>query len=124
MLTLQKAKDTEIISVPTPDRPIEDLLSKEWLLTNNRGGYASSTIIGCNTRRYHGLLIGSLNPPVNRIMALANCLEMLVFKQQTPFCDSSQQSVLNLSTFEFSDKLAPRGFGYIKRFRQDILKTQ
>ncbi|MCK5226041.1 MAG: glycogen debranching enzyme N-terminal domain-containing protein, partial [Planctomycetes bacterium] len=56
---------------------VEDLLNKEWLLTNNRGGYASSTTIGCNTRRYHGLLIGSPNPPANRIMALGNILETI-----------------------------------------------
>ena len=124
MLTLQKADDTAIICSLPADKSIEDLLTREWLLTNSRGGYASSTIVGCNTRGYHGLLIGSLNPPANRIMALANCLEMLVFKQDDQFCDSSrngnQQRVFNLSTFEFSDKFAPQGFTYIKRFRQDI----
>jgi len=91
------------------DRPLENLLTKEWLLTNTRGGYASSTIIGCNTRKYHGLLVGSLNPPTNRIMALANCLEMVIFNGK----------VSNLSTFEFSDKFAPKGFKYIKQFRRD-----
>jgi len=124
VLTLQKADDTAIIcSLPT-DKGIEDLLTREWLLTNSRGGYASSTIVGCNTRGYHGLLIGSLNPPANRIMALANCLEMLIFEQDDESCDSSrntsQQRVFNLSTFEFSDKFAPQGFTYIKKFRQDI----
>jgi len=79
-------------------------------LTNERGSYASSTIAGCNTRGYHGLLIGSLNPPVNRIMALANCLEMVIFEGQ----------VFNLSTFEFSNKFAPAGFSLLKRFRRDI----
>ena len=109
MLTLQKTRNSEIISVPIFDRPIKDLLSKEWLLTNNRGGYASSTIIGCNTRRYHGLLIGSLTPPVNRIMALANCLEMVIING----------NIFNLSTFEFYDKLTPEGFTFLKQFRQD-----
>jgi len=109
VLTLQKAKGAGAISLPTNEQPIENLLNKEWLLTNGRGGYASSTIVGCNTRRYHGLLVGSLEPPTNRIMALANCLEMVIVGR-TGF---------NLSTFEFSDKFAPAGFGYIKRFRQD-----
>ncbi len=108
MLTLPKIRDTEIVSVPTSDRPIEDLLSKEWLLTNNRGSYASSTIIGCNTRRYHGLLIGSLTPPVNKIMALANCLEMVIING----------NIFNLSTFEFHDKFTPEGFTFLKQFRQ------
>ena len=110
MLTLQKTRTTTIASLPINGRPVEDLLTKEWLLTNNRGGYASSTIIGCNTRKYHGLLIGSLNPPVNRIMALANCLEMIIVKGQ----------VFNLSTFEFNEKFAPDGFAFIKQFRQDV----
>ena len=109
MLTLQKNNDAVIISVPTSEKSIEDLLDKEWLLTNERGGYASSTIVGCNTRRYHGLLIGSLNPPANRIMALANCLETVMLDGK----------VFNLSTFEFNEKFAPEGFTHLVRFRRD-----
>jgi predicted glycogen debranching enzyme len=109
VLTLQKANSDEIVSVPTDKKSVEDLLTKEWLLTNERGSYASSTIIGCNTRRYHGLLIGSLNPPANRIMTLANCLEMVILNG----------NILNLSTFEFSGKFAPSGFTFLKRFRRD-----
>jgi predicted glycogen debranching enzyme len=110
VLTLQKKSTAEIASVSTAEKNIEDLLTKEWLLTNSRGGYASSTIVGCNTRRYHGLLIGALNPPVNRIMALANCLEMIVING----------GIINLSTFEFNDKFSPQGCTYLVRFRQDI----
>jgi predicted glycogen debranching enzyme len=109
VLTLQKAISDEIVSIPTDKKSIEDLLTKEWLLTNNRGSYASSTIVGCNTRRYHGLLVGSLNPPANRIMALANCLEMIILNG----------NIFNLSTFEFNGKFAPAGFTFLKRFRRD-----
>jgi len=56
------------------------------------------------------LLIGSLNPPINRVMALASCLEMII----------SGGKALNLSTLEFSDKFAPAGFCYQKGFREDI----
>lgn len=84
-------------------------MTKEWLLTNERGSYASSTIAGCNTRGYHGLLIGSLNPPVNRIMTLNNCLEMVIIKGRA----------FNLSTFEFSGKFAPTGFTFLRQFRRD-----
>ena len=84
-------------------------MTKEWLLTNDRGSYASSTIVGCNTRRYHGLLVGSLNPPANRIMALTNCLETVILNG----------SIFNLSTFEFNEKFAPEGFTLLKQFRQD-----
>jgi len=40
-------------------RTFERGIEKEWLLANGIGGYASSTIIGANTRRYHGLLVAS-----------------------------------------------------------------
>jgi len=109
LLTLQKAKSLKIASISIHDKSIDELLTKEWLLINEFGSYASSTVIGCNTRGYHGLLIGSLNPPVNRIMALANCLEMVI----------SPLGVFNLSTFEFPDKFVPAGFSYIKHFSQD-----
>ncbi len=107
---LQKLEEATNIFVPTDAQPVEDMLTKEWLLTNGRGSYASSTITGCNSRAYHGLLIGSLKPPANRIMALANCLEMVI-------CGSE---ISKFSTFEFSDKFAPAGFGYLKRFRQSF----
>ncbi|MBN1392501.1 MAG: glycogen debranching enzyme family protein [Sedimentisphaerales bacterium] len=111
MLTLQKANSKEIVSLPIDEKnSIEELLTKEWLLTNERGSYASSTIVGCNTRKYHGLLIGSLNPPANRIMALANCLEMVIVNG----------SVFNLSTFEFNGKFTPAGFTLLKRFSRDF----
>ena len=110
MSTLQQVDYGTSFCVPTGDRPIEELLTREWLLTNGRGSYASSTIAGCNARAYHGLLIGSLKPPANRVMALSNCLEMVISKGQ----------VHNLSTFEFVDKFAPAGFVSLKRFRQDI----
>lgn len=110
MLTLHKADDLVSLCVPIDGQEIETLLTKEWLLTNGRGGYASSTIAGLNTRGYHGLLIGSLQPPVNRIMALSNCLEMVISKGKTFY----------ISTFEFGDKFAPEGFVFLKAFRQDI----
>lgn len=37
-------------------------LEKEWLETNGIGGYASSTIPGASTRRYHGLLMAAIKP--------------------------------------------------------------
>ena len=46
-------------------------VTKEWLETNGLGGYASSTVIGANTRRYHGLLVAALAPPGRRTMLLS-----------------------------------------------------
>ena len=47
-----------------------DLLSREWLVTNGLGGYASGTVCGVPTRRFHGLLVASLPAPLGRTMML------------------------------------------------------
>ena len=52
-------------------------LKNEWLVTNGIGGYASSTIIGVNTRKYHGLLIASLGNSINRVLALSKFNEYI-----------------------------------------------
>src|SRR5262245_25763381 len=45
-------------------------MRREWLETNGIGGYASSTILGLNTRRYHGLLVAATRPPLGRMVLL------------------------------------------------------
>lgn len=45
--------------------------SREWLVTNGIGGYASGTIAGALTRRYHGLLVAALQPPLGRTLLVA-----------------------------------------------------
>ena len=45
--------------------------TREWLLTNGRGGYAMGTVAGTLTRRYHGLLIAATDPPVTRRLVVA-----------------------------------------------------
>ena len=52
-------------------------LEKEWIITNGIGGFASSTIIGANTRKYHGLLVASINPPAKRTLILSKIDESL-----------------------------------------------
>ena len=56
---------------------LEEGLSKEWMITNGIGGYASSTILGCNTRKYHGLLIAPLTPPARRFLMLSKMDESI-----------------------------------------------
>jgi predicted glycogen debranching enzyme len=50
-------------------------LRREWLVTNGLGGYASGTLAGINTRRYHGLLVAALDPPVGRTMLVGGLIE-------------------------------------------------
>ena len=59
-------------------RDIDAALEREWLETNGLGGFASSTIVGLNTRRYHGLLIAATKPPVGRAVLLSKLEETLI----------------------------------------------
>jgi predicted glycogen debranching enzyme len=54
---------------------VNEALKREWLITNGLGGYASSTILGVNTRKYHGLLIAAFNPPTDRRVLLTQLNE-------------------------------------------------
>ncbi len=59
-------------------RTLEHGAEKEWLVTNGIGGYASSTIINANTRKYHGLLVAAHNPPGWRVVHLSKLDERFV----------------------------------------------
>src|SRR5438132_14386395 len=63
---------------------LDAALRREWLETNGIGGFASSTIVGLNTRRYHGLLVATLKPPVERFVLLSK-LEETLFIDGQPF---------------------------------------
>jgi len=104
--TIAKEHHSGVISIDQAD--IDSLLEKEWLLANSRGSYASGTIIGCNTRRYHGLLVAALHPPVERFVALSNVLEKVTIGEKS----------YELANFEFSDRLHPQGFRHLKDFRR------
>ncbi len=61
---------------------LKDGITKEWLITNGIGGYASSTVIGINTRKYHGLLVAPLTPPARRHLILAKVDESVEIEGQ------------------------------------------
>ncbi len=84
-------------------------LRREWLETNGLGGFASSTIIGLNTRRYHGLLIATTKPPVGRFVTLSKLEETLVVAGQA----------FDLSANRYPGVVHPQGFRYLKQFRFD-----
>jgi predicted glycogen debranching enzyme len=80
---------------------------REWLETNGLGGFASSTIIGLNTRRYHGLLTAATNPPVGRVLLLSKLEETLILDGQR----------FELSTNQYPGVIHPQGYRYLTRFR-------
>ncbi|NSW91684.1 MAG: glycogen debranching enzyme N-terminal domain-containing protein [Firmicutes bacterium] len=91
-------------------RTFERGIEKEWLLANGIGGYASSTVIGANTRRYHGLLVASLNPPVERHLILSKIDETIMIGNES----------YNLYSFRTPD-YTMEGFKYQQRFINDPL---
>src|SRR5438046_4985161 len=84
-------------------------LSREWLETNGLGGFASSTIIGLNTRRYHGLLMAATKPPGGRVLLLAKLEETLVIGGHR----------YELAVNRHPDVIHPHGHEYLKEFRLD-----
>jgi glycogen debranching enzyme len=62
-------------------------LRREWLVTKGIGGYASGTISGINTRRYHGLLVAALVPPVERTVLVGGCVDWATYDgRRYPLC--------------------------------------
>ncbi len=100
-------------AVQCPSGQLHDLLSKEWLLSNRIGSFASSSVIGCNTRRYHGLLIAATQPPVTRYATLSNLMETVRLGQEQ----------YELATNEFVGAFAPEGFHLLERFINDVAPT-
>jgi predicted glycogen debranching enzyme len=88
---------------------LEVALRREWLETNGLGGFASSTIIALNTRRYHGLLVAATRPPVGRMVLLSKIEETLVIDGKR----------FDLSANRYPGVVHPQGFRYLKQFRLD-----
>ncbi len=88
----------------------DNCLAREWLITNRRGAFASGTVLGCPTRRYHGLLIAPQNPPLQRFLLLAQMLEKVIVDDTT----------VNFSTFEFPGAIHPEGYLFQKEFSYNI----
>ncbi len=88
---------------------LQPALTQEWLVTNGLGGFAGSTVVGCNTRRYHGLLCAATLPPVGRLMLLNRLGETLSL-------DGKTDKLLEFSINQFGHIFHPRGDLYLRRF--------
>jgi len=97
---------------PEADPSTEPLLSREWLLTNGLGGYASGTVAGAATRRYHGLLIAALPAPHGRTMMLNHLSELLRLPDG---------SIVRFGGSEWATRsLELHGTGNLREFRLDM----
>jgi len=81
----------------------------EWLETNGIGGYASGTVAGMRSRRYHGLLVAATKPPLGRAVLLSGFDEKITI---------AGKSYL-LSTARYENIISPEGYKLLKEFRLD-----
>ena len=95
-------------------RDLGQAAQREWILADGLGGYASSTAIGLNTRRYHGLLIAARTPPVGRMALLSRLEETLVL--------GDRRHELGTSAYA-GGVVHPRGFERAVSFELDPLPT-
>ena len=91
---------------------LDPFLHREWLLTNGTGAFASSTLLGCNTRRYHSLLCATLTPPVGRYNMLSRVGEMISLPAEN-------DTTWELGTNQFREHFHPRGYQHLQRFELD-----
>ena len=82
----------------------------EWLETNGLGGWSGSSLSGCNTRRYHGLLMAAIKPPAERMLLVSKLDESIIL-------DNNRY---DLSINDYGDTLFPNGIQYLNSFKKDI----
>jgi predicted glycogen debranching enzyme len=104
-------------------------LSREWLVTNGIGGYAAGTIAGVLTRRYHGLLLAALQPPVARTLLLSkldeivdyngisydlatNCWADGAIAQRLALGEIAPQGYLNIESFHLEGTIPVWNFAF------------
>jgi predicted glycogen debranching enzyme len=88
-------------------------LAREWLVTNGLGGYSSSTILGSNTRSYHGLLVAATDPPTERTLLLSSLDEDL----------TTESGRYELASHQYPGTIYPEGFRHLAEFRSDPIPT-
>lgn len=95
-----------------PHDETERFLRTEWLVTNGVGGYASSSVSGITTRKYHGLLVAALPPPFGRTIMLNHLAEQVIFLDGTEYwlgCEERAGGEIHLE-----------GMRHLKEFRLEL----
>jgi predicted glycogen debranching enzyme len=95
---------TQVLKFNQPD--YDSISTKEWIVTNGIGGYASSSVCGANTRRYHGLLVASFNPPTDRRVLVSKLEEKVISAREEFYICSNA----------YPDTIHPDGYNYLTSF--------
>ena len=85
-------------------------ITKEWIITNGIAGYASSSVLGINTRKYHGLLVAPLTPPARRHVILSKLDESIEVEGE------KYNLYSNICKNYISD-----GYKYLESFEKDFM---
>lgn len=109
MDSLRTESSDDVVYRVATDGQLLPWVNREWQLTNGIGGYASSSVIGCNTRRYHATLCAATLPPVGRILALSRIAESL-------YLDGDNSVRIELAVNYFREAIHPRGEHYLRTF--------
>lgn len=105
--------DRDMVSFVPSESLVDDpspVVQREWIVTNGIGGYASGTIAGVLTRRYHGLLVAALDPPLGRTVVVAKIDESISL-------DGDPVSLFSNQWSDGSSLIEPAGFRHLARFR-------
>jgi predicted glycogen debranching enzyme len=86
----------------------EEGIKREWITGNGLGGYASSTVIGANTRTYHGLLVAAPRNFQGRVVLLSSLDEEISVNDET----------YKLAAHKYPENIAPNGFTYLSEYSQ------
>jgi predicted glycogen debranching enzyme len=87
-----------------------EAIQHEWLETNGLGGWSGSSVIGCNTRRYHGLLVAATVPPTERMALVSKLDEAIIIG------DNRHE----LGTNNYGDTIHPTGYTYLTGFKKEL----
>jgi predicted glycogen debranching enzyme len=85
-------------------------IQHEWLETNGLGGWSGSSIIGCNTRRYHGLLVAATVPPAERMNLVSKLDETII-------CGTERSE---LGTNNYGNAIHPKGYQLMTSFSKSL----
>ena len=107
-------QDLEWTMGPDVCRDFERATELEWLETDGLGGWASSTILGAHTRRYHGLLVAATHPPVGRMVLLSRLDETVTVRHE------EDEAGFDLACNRFPGAIHPRGFEHLASFRKGV----
>jgi predicted glycogen debranching enzyme len=97
----------EFIYKKNSDLTLAKALSLEWLETNGLGGYASSTIINCHTRKYHGLLVSKVDCIPDKYLLLSRIEDVLI---------SPSGKEYFLTAHQYPDFFQDGSFSYFREF--------